>query len=91
MQRAGAACNFVYHTEGEKLYKRSLNLTKRTANNSNVMQETGQKWKAARRGEKKQQIRLSNYQISQNIEINQALPICFEMVAQSRKSGLDNK
>lgn len=52
MQRAAAVCNFVYHTEGEKLYKRALDLTKRTANNSNVMQETGQKWKAARRGEK---------------------------------------
>lgn len=52
MQRAGAVCNFVYHTEGGKLYKRALDLTKRTANNSNIMQETGQKWKAARRGEK---------------------------------------
>lgn len=52
MQRVGAAGNFVYHTEGGKFYKRALDLTKRTANNSNVMQETGQKWKTARRGEK---------------------------------------
>lgn len=53
MQRAGAVCSFVYRTEGGKLYKRALDLTKRTANNSNVMQETGQKWEAARRSEKK--------------------------------------
>lgn len=68
MQRAGADCNFVYHTEEGKLYKRALDLTKRTVNNINVMQDTGQKWKAARRREKKNQhIRLSNYQISQNM------------------------
>lgn len=42
MQRAGTVCSFVCHTEGGKLYKRALDLTKRTANNSNVMQETGQ-------------------------------------------------
>lgn len=52
MQRAGAVCSFVYRTEGGKLYKRALDLTKRTANNRNVMQETGQKWEAARRSEK---------------------------------------
>lgn len=53
MQRSGAVCNFDYHSEGGKLYKRALDLTKRTPNNSNVMQETSQKWKAAARGGKK--------------------------------------
>lgn len=68
MQRAGAVCSFVYHTEAGKLYKRALDLTKRTVKNSNIMQETGQKWKAARRGEKNiNRLRSFNYPISQNI------------------------
>lgn len=52
MQRAGTVQNFDSQTEGGKLCERASDLTKRTVNNSNVMQETGRKWKAARRGGK---------------------------------------
>lgn len=52
MQRAGTVQKFVSRTEGGKLYERALDLTKRTVNSSNVMQETGKKRRAARRVEK---------------------------------------
>lgn len=52
MQRAGTVQNFGFQTEGGKLYENALDLTKGTVNNSNVIQETGKKWSAARRGEK---------------------------------------
>jgi len=51
-KRAGTVHDFVSQTEGGKLYERALDFTKRTANDSNVMQEAGKKWRAARGGEK---------------------------------------